>query len=198
MNQSILIIGIIIYYIKEQYSFSDVKRWTFLFIPLFSLYQFLRELSLGNVNNVLGLVLIALVSCGIGFYQAKYSKVKEENRVVSYFKDNEGQEVPIYKKIVKSYGGTHYLIGWLFICLFQLGIEAFLFNQKVTLSTSFNEILDEIVKDIFSVYRIYDLKRTSWYVWALYGLSSLSYTYFLSKKSPEFKGKVFKKRVIVE
>lgn len=198
VGQDILIFGVIIYFIKEQYNFSDVKKLNFLFIPLFSLFQFLKQMDFSKSSYVLWLGMITLVSLGIGYYQAKHSKVIQEKRITSYFKDANGQEVPIYRKIVQSSGGTHYLIGWLLIFVFQLLMETLLFHKVITVSSSSKEILDEIIKDIFSVYRVYDTEKTSWYVWALYGISSLSYTYFLGKNSPEFKEKIFRKHVILK
>lgn len=198
MGQTLLVIGVIIYFIKEQYSFTDVKKLNFLFIPLFSLFQFFKQMNFNNKLNIVWLGLIALVSLAIGFYQAKHSKVAEEKQIISYFEDVNGNEVPIYKKMVKSYGGTHYLIGWLFICLFQFLIENFLIKQQVTLDGSFKEMLDEIIKDIFGVYRLFDTEKQGWYVWALYGFSSLSYTYFLGKKYPKFQQKIFVKHPKVE
>ncbi|MEG0255078.1 MAG: hypothetical protein RR554_11880 [Vagococcus sp.] len=197
VGQDILIIGVIIYFIKEQYNFSDVRRLNFLFIPLFSLFQFLKQMNFNQGIYVLWLGIITVVSLAIGYYQANHSKVIQEKRVVSYFTDQEGREVPIYRKVVQSSGGTHYLFGWLLIFVFQLLMESFLFHKAITVSGSSKEILDEIIKDIFSVYRVYDTEKTSWYVWALYGISSLSYTYFLGKKSPEFKEKIVQKHVSV-
>lgn len=198
VGQDILIIGVIIYFIREQYNFSDVKKLNFLFIPLFSLFQFLKQMDFSQSSYVLWLGIITVVSLGIGYYQAKHSRIIQEKRAFSYFDDSEGNEVPIYRKVVKSCGGTHYLIGWLLIFVFQLLMESLLFHKVITVSGSSKEILDEIIKDIFSVYRVYDTQKTGWYVWALYGISSLSYTYFLGKKSSVFKDKIFTKHVIVE
>ncbi len=190
MGQSILIIGIIIYFIKEQYSFSEVKKLNFLFIPIFSLYQFLTQM-VWSINNTIALVVILVISVGVGLYQARKTRIRVEEKPIYYMKNDKQEEVPIYKKIVTSVGGSYYLLGWLFIFVAQMLVEVILFHQHLTLEGTTKELFDEIVEDVFSLYRIFNAHKSGWYVWALYGFSSSSYTLFLSHYSDHFKHKVF-------
>ena len=194
MGTSLIIIAIIIYFIHEQFEFSDVRRVNYLFLPAFSLFQFFNQMTWSFKNN-LALLIICFFSLFVGYYQAKYSMVRIENKGKYYFKNQAGEEQPIYKKVVKARGGRTYLLGWLIILGVQIGIKLLLFREKITSGELYSEILGDIFRDLFAPYRLIDAKNghTTWYVWALYGISSLCYTAFLAKMSPSFRKVIFSK-----
>lgn len=186
METTILTIAIFIYFIKEQYDFNRVKRINLLVIPIFSLFQFFREMS-WTVKNILIAVCISLVCVCIGNYQANKTIIIEEEVPIFYMKNGNGEETPIFKKIIKTFGGSPYILGWFIIFGIQILLEIIVFSKKISLEDTYHELFGEIIRDLISVYRITDYEKTSWYVWLLYAISSISYVQFLSNKSKKLK-----------
>jgi len=48
------------------------------------------------------------------------------------------------------------------------------FFKKISLEETYHELFAEITRDLIAVYRITDFEKTSWYVWLLYAISSIS------------------------
>lgn len=193
MGQTIIIIAVILYFIKEQFEFSNVTKLTYFFIPLFSLYQFLTLFSYSNLN-ILFLFIILLASIFVGHFQARYSVVKIENIPIYYYQDTQGDEKEIYKKSVKVKGGKNYLFGWLIIFSIQLILQYIVNHQGFLVSEIGHELYEDILKDVLFIFRLADAKSktAAWYVWAMYGTSSLAYTYFLAAKSPSVHAVLFR------
>lgn len=192
MGQSIIFIIVIIYFIREQFDFNTVKKLNYFFLPLLSLYSFIVSFSLSWVNMIV-LVIIIVSSLFIGHFQSIKTIVRIDSVPVYYFYDDDDKEHKIYKKVVKVKGGRNYLIGWIAIFVIQIIVQVL--TTKHSLSSEY--IVDNFVQDVFeeilSLYRVltFDENPNAWYVWALYGASSLSYTYFLAKKSPMVRGQLF-------
>lgn len=191
MGLSVVVIVVILYFIRDQFEFSEVKRFTYLSIPLFSMFQFFNQMTWTLKNSII-FILIALFSVWIGIFQAKYSKVRVEKIPVSYYVDSTGQEKINYKKVIKVKGGKAYLIGWLSIFTIQLLVQFLISKKMIETSTLIPEIMNDIIEDLFAPYRLFDIEKNkhTWYVWVLYGTSSLSYAISLSYMSPQIKAKL--------
>lgn len=189
---SIVVIFAMIYFIREQFDFSVVTKVEYFFLPLLSLIQCFNHFSPSRFNLLI-LLAIVLLSLMVSFYQAKHSFIHQEKQARYYFLDQNDDEQKIYEKIVKVKGGKHYIIGWIIIFAFQIFLQFFITKSKLSADTIQHELLSSLAEDILSVYRLTSLenKGTTWYVWALYGASSLFYAYFLGKKSPEVHEKLF-------
>lgn len=195
MGQTIIILAVIIYFIKEQFEFSNVTKLTYFFIPLFSLYQFLTLFSYSNLNIVF-LFIILLTSVFVGHFQASHSIVKIENIPIYYYQDTKGNEKEIYKKTVKVKGGRNYLLGWLIIFSIQLILQYLVNHRGLSASEIGHELYEDILKDVLIIFRLADArsKTDAWYIWAMYGTSSLAYTHFLAAKSPSVHAALFRSK----
>lgn len=192
MEQSIILIILIIYFIRQQFNFNKVKKVTYFFLPLLSLYSFITSFSISK-RNFIALLIITVSSLFIGYFQSSKSVVRSDSVPVYYFYDDAGKEHEIYKKIVKVKGGRYYLIGWIGIFILQILIQIMITRSKISSGEIIQDFTQDIIEAILDVYQLFGLQKNqgSWYVWALYGISSLSYTYFLTKKSPMVRSKLF-------
>lgn len=185
---AILIFLLLLYFIREQFEFSVVKKFTYFFLPVFSLIQVLLVFEPSQKSwLILGIAIIA--GALVGYYQARYSNILQELTPVYYFYED-GKERKIYKKVVLVKGGHHYLYGWFAIFFVQVFIQIVILTQQEDLT---HHLYEELLNDLFSIYRFQGLeeKSDSWYAWALYGASSLFYLFFLMKKFPKVKEILF-------
>lgn len=194
---SILVVFALIYFIREQFDFSTVTKIEYFFLPLFSLIQCFNHFSPSRFNLLI-LLLIFVVSLLISFYQAKHSFIHQEKQTRFYFLDENNKERKVYQKVVKVKGGRHYIVGWILIFTFQVFLQFFITKSKLSADTIQHELFESLLEDILSVYRLTSLenKGSTWYVWALYGSSSLLYAYFLARKSPEVHEKLFASKTL--
>lgn len=189
---SIVVIFALIYFIRKQFDFSVVTKTEYFFLPVLSLIQCFNHFSPSRLN-LLVLLAIIVLSIVVGAYQAKYSFIHQENQTRYYFLDQHNDERKIYEKVIKVKGGRHYIIGWAVIFTFQLFLQFSITKNKLSVDAIQHVLLTNLAEDILSVYRLTSLehKGTTWYIWALYGTSSLFYAYFLGRKSPEVHEKLF-------
>lgn len=170
-------------FIHEQFEFSQINRLSYWLIPLFCGYQFIRTFRWSPVNG--GWVLLILgLSLLIGTYQARHTIVRQEETGTQYFKDATGQEIPIYKKVITAQGGRHYLYGWAAVLILQIVIEVIYLHEELSVGLVFKEAYTEVLADVMTFYRFTGARPTSWIIWALVALSSLSYTVMLAHRSP--------------
>lgn len=182
--QIIVVLAVLIYFIHAQFKFETVGKITYFFLPIFSIYQLVNHFS-ASTFNLIGLLVICVFSIAVGFYQAKNAIIRKENVPVYFYKDSNGNENTVYKKVVKVCGGVKYLIGWLVIFALQLVLQIIYAGSKLDSQSVISDLFTELIDDMTFVFRFIDLdkKGNSWYVWALYGISSMAYTYFLAKRS---------------
>lgn len=168
MGQTILIIIMMLFFIREQTRLSKVSRWQFFFLPLFSAYLFFNHLTMNiHLGAFFG---IAIISVMIGFYQSRslIVRIVNENK---YFFVVDGMESPLYQKNLYSKSGRTYLIGWLLAFVFQIVISIYFhgFNRGFFLELA----------DVFSLTGT----KAVWYAWEIYFVSSFSYLLFAISKS---------------
>lgn len=194
--QTVGILLVFIYFIHEQFKYSVVNRWSYWFMPIFSLVQFSIQMTWNEVNEIkFGLILV--VSLLVGYFQAKYTKI-QIGKAQSAFFEYEKEEVTLYKKVARAKGGYPYLIGWLVIMAMQV-ILAFWENQHAFSTQELvSEIYEEVIRDLVLALRFTDSADGAWYVWAITGLSSLSYILFLARRSPIVKHIMFKSEKIYD
>lgn len=195
--QFFLIFGILCYFIWEQFSFGPIKKINYFFLPLFSIVQFCRHFTFSNFNGVI-LLVIVVASIVVGYFQAKYSTIREEKIPTYYYKDKAAQEKAIYKKQLCIKGGAKYVLGWVIIFALQIVLQVIITSSHISSQAILGSFMDELLSDLLFVYRLYDLNesKSTWYVWALYGVSSLSYTIFLARKFPKVKKKLFGREIL--
>lgn len=178
----ILIIVLLFYFIQNQVGYSKITRMRYYFIPLFSLFQVFNVFTLTRRNIVVLLICIA-VGLAVGCFQAKYATIKRQNVPYYFYYDENHSEHNVYKKQVLVRGGHKYILGWIIIFAVQIFLQYQFVSQKIDIQKG---LFDDLLSDIFSVYRIQDIedKSSGWYAWALYGFSSLFYYFALCKKFP--------------
>lgn len=179
---AVIILILLIYFIHEQFEFSVVKKFTYFFLPGFSLIQVFLVFEPSSKNWLI-LAIAICIGGAVGYYQATYSKIKQQLTPIYYFYEGK-KERKIYKKVVLVKGGRHYLYGWFTIFFVQIFIQIGLLAQKGEIT---HHLYEELLNDLFSIYRFQGLeeKSDSWYAWALYGASSLFYLFFLMRKYPK-------------
>lgn len=177
MGQTILIVIMMLFFIREQTRLSKVSRWQFFILPLFSAYLFFNHLTTDiHLGAFLG---IAVISLMIGFYQSRSLVVRivNENR---YFFVIDGRESPMYQKNIYSKSGRTYLIGWLLAFVFQIVIAIYFHG--------FNRSFFYELADVFSLTGT----KAVWYAWEIYFVSSFSYLLFAISKSKRLKNALLK------
>lgn len=180
----ILTILIIWYFLHDQFEFSAVTRFSYWFIPIFTLYQFTRTFAWSTVNLLI-LLLIIIFASWVGYFQAKRTRIQLEETASTYFRDSTGNEIPIYKKVVTAQGGRGYLYGWLLTIGAQFVIELAYLHEQLNFAKIWEEFLTEVLADLMSFYRFIPAGRhSSWTLWALTGGTSLAYTLWLMHRSP--------------
>ncbi|GEO78428.1 hypothetical protein FD29_GL001109 [Companilactobacillus mindensis DSM 14500] len=182
---------ILIYFIYDQFEFSSISRISFWIIPILTMYQFFNTVKWSKVNLVIILILI-LFAIAVGYYQADHTKIRLEETSSTFFRDQNGQEVPIYRKVVTAQGGRHYLYGWLIILIVQILLEVVYLHEKFIPLKIWDVFVEEVIADIFSFTRFVGSEHTSWIIWALISFTSFSYTLWIAQMSPIARRKLFK------
>ncbi|MHC5228761.1 hypothetical protein ACYSNW_10825 [Enterococcus sp. LJL99] len=187
----LLVMLFFVYFIREQFEYNEVTRWNYVLIPIFTIGSLIMKFE-WTVQSIVELLIIMGIGGIISYFQAKYTQVRLETKEISYFKDTEGIEHPIYKKMVTAKGGIVYLCGWTLILVVQFLIELLVEHVAIDKNLIFSEIIKEAAREVLSSLRIGD-ENTGWSIWALIASTSGGYTYFLAKKSSDFHKAVFKK-----
>lgn len=184
-----LIIALMVYFIKEQFEFNELKKLTYYFLPIFSLIQMVSGFEFTR-KNMLILVMTILIGWFVGIFQTKSTQTKRQLKPVYIYYDEKDEEKKIFKRGILIKGGKSYILGWFIIFGLQLCIQYFILAQKDTLQ---DELYKELLSDLFSIYRLQGFSNSSenWYAWSLYGFSSLFYLLTLCKKNPAVKESLF-------
>lgn len=198
MYLSILVVCALVYFIYEQFNYNTVRKINYYFLPIMSLIQCLNHFSASQYNLVL-LMIILMISIAVGFFQAKYSKIREKKQARYYYKNEKGIEQTVYAKVVQVKGGHHYIIGWVIIFVTQLILQFVVTRAQISMGQIQKALGAELLEDFLSVYLVINLKdnASTWYVWALYGASTLAYTFFLAKRSKLVAEKLFSSKTEV-
>lgn len=183
---------ILIYFIYDQFEFSSISRISFWIIPALALYQFFSTVKWTSVNIwiIIGLIIFSI---GIGYYQASFTKVRLEETSSTFFRDTNGNEVPIYRKVVTAQGGRQYLNGWLIVLIVQILLEVVYLHEKLTPIKIWDVFIEEVMADIFSFSRFVGSAHTSWIIWALTSFTSLSYSIWITRMYPLARQKLLNK-----
>lgn len=182
---------ILLYFIHDQFEFSAISRISYWIIPIFTFYQFFNTFVM-NTNNLLIVFCLIIFAIAIGYYQAVHTKIRIEETSNTFFRDTNGNEVPIYRKVITAQGGRHYLYGWLIVLGVQLLIEVIYLHEKLTPTKIWDVFFEEVVADLFSFSRFVGSSHTSWIIWALTSFTSFGYTIWIAKLSPTARRKLFK------
>lgn len=176
----ILSLFIIFKFIKEQFEFKKIKRFKLLILPIFFIFRLLYTFNFSS-NQFEVLMFIIIISAFVGFYQSTFTEIKLENLSMQN------------KNILTIYfkGGFNYLIGWIIIFISQIYISLIYTSEYLKIHNLSHELISEILKDLFILYRLFN-QENSWYVWALYGFSTLSYSIFISIKNKHISKRLFK------
>ncbi|WP_367376955.1 hypothetical protein [Levilactobacillus cerevisiae] len=98
----------------------------------------------------------------------------------------------MYRRVVTSQGGRRYLEGWVLVMIVQVVIEVTYLNKAFTAHNVWEMVWEEIIGDLVSFYRFTSgTRQTSWIIWALLGFTSLGYTLWLARRSPEVHEAIF-------
>lgn len=186
---NIIVIILVLYFIKEQFSFNRLQKLTYLFLPALSLYQVASNFKLNRLNLIL-LAVTIIIGVAVGYYQSRYAQIKRELKPVYIYYDENHNEKKIYKRGILVRGGRSYIIGWIIIFAIQIMIQYLVLVEKSPIQ---NELYHELLADFFSIYRLKSLGESAdhWYVWALYGTSNLFYLRFLSRRHPAVREALF-------
>ncbi|MCF6515340.1 hypothetical protein GSH19_04115 [Lactobacillus sp. S2-2] len=183
IGTSLLSLGIIIYFIKDQFSFSAVTKVRFLFLPLFCLYQFVSKIDTMDLNGFIYFVALFIISALIGVYQGKDFMTKSYLRKGSFTIDDDGKRHHLYRERLFSKGGNSYLIGWIIMFVITLLVETN-FHIHFNLLLLLKELLLEIMKDLTIWLRVTD-KTSNWQIWEILGVSNIVYLIRIRMKSPK-------------
>ncbi|MEG0373869.1 MAG: hypothetical protein RR583_08215 [Enterococcus sp.] len=154
------------------FEFKKSSRLELLSIPVYSLIMFLVTMTWTQENLITAIILI-LVAGWIGWFQASKSEIKVTEELDRY-----------QRPIILIKKGLPYLLGWL--AIFILGIVMHgLHHSTITVSAIFSEFGHELLKDI-SLFSRFNSKD-SWYIWAISGVSSMTFTYCLEQKEDRLK-----------
>lgn len=187
MSTSLLLsLAVFVYFIFDQFEYNPVGRLSYVIIPIFCLINFLTTFTWRPLA-FLSLLAIMIIGVGLGWYQARYAQIRLVNQPRAYFKDSQGVEQPIYRKVVKVRGGQHYLIGWLIALLVQFGLQILANHHLLSEREIFAQAKAEILADIMSVFRFASQGHTAWYLWSLTGIISATYTLRLAHRSPNIR-----------
>ncbi|MGX7419357.1 hypothetical protein ACWOFR_11220 [Carnobacterium gallinarum] len=186
--------AVLLYFMYQQFSFERVSRLNFVAIPIFSLYQLSLTLPEGEKSiSLVGILLISLIGLLIGFFQASHVEVKLVEANKSYVRIN-GEETPIYKKIVESRAGFRYLIGWIFIFGLKYGI-GFLLHEKIE-GSLIRSLFAEILREIFLFLSLAPRNEaTAWIDWLLIGTSGTAFSIYTLRKHELIRKIVMKKEL---
>lgn len=162
---------LVIYFVREQYSFERPKRISYLLIPIYSIFMFLTTYKVSKVNIYLAIIILIFGIC-VGVFQGKAAKIQQ-------YTGESG------KQRVKIKGGTAYLLGWIAIVAAQILIEVFFAHHNMNGNEIFREIGNSIEEELMPFSKVH--KGGLWSLWILTGGSSLIYTLTLAHRSSEFR-----------
>ena len=154
------------------FEFEKISRLKLLSIPVYSILMFFATMRWTSENFFTAFILI-LAAGFIGWFQTIKSEIKVTDEL-----DRHQRPVILIKK------GFPYILGW--IAIFVLGIMMHFFHHaSIAIDDIFSEFAHELLKDIAVFTRF--SSKDSWYVWALSGVSSMTFTFFLEKKEARLK-----------
>ncbi|ANZ64994.1 hypothetical protein AYR62_13510 [Secundilactobacillus paracollinoides] len=175
-------IGVLVYFIYQQFNFGIVNRFKYLALPVFALYK-LATIPGWQWSDVPWAILIAAIGLMISWYQAKGTKVREEHLAKYYFRNKDNDEVPVYTHAVTAKGGTAYLSGWVIIIIVEFGLEVVFSQLTLNNLNLYHLVVNEALETIATAYAMANPGHGSWSVWSLTFFTSAGYTLWLMRKS---------------
>ncbi len=175
-------IGVLVYFIYQQFNYGDVHKFRYFVLPLFALYK-LVTISGWHTRDIPGVFLIAVVSLFISWFQAHGTRVREEHIAKYYFKNKAGKEIPIYSHSATARGGWYYLIGWGVILGIELLLEVNVSQMTLDNVNIGHLVFSETLQSLLAVYAVANPGHNDWSVWSLTFFTSLGYTLWLMHKS---------------
>ncbi|WP_349534087.1 hypothetical protein [Leuconostoc citreum] len=180
----VFVLFLILYFIKEQFEHRQFNRLKFFIIPIFAFYQFLSNIKIDDVVDIVLLIATLVLGTLIGFIQTFNFEIDVQNVDTHYFvTDSHNQKMPITREVYFVKGGLSYLIGW--IGIFSIQIAVSLYFHEITFNEVEHELVNELISDIVIFLRFNDHK--SWWIWELLSVSNYAYYVFLTKRNAVFK-----------
>lgn len=175
---------LVIFFVREQFEHKRLNRVNFFVIPVFSLYQFLTNIEIKNLNDIILLTSIFLVATFVGYLQTISFEIDQQYIDTHYFiTTEENKKIPITREVYFVKGGLSYLIGW--VAIFMTQILVSLYFHEIQINDVEHELVNELINDIVVFLRIDDHK--SWWIWELFAVSNYSYYRFLLIKNNQFR-----------
>lgn len=170
----VLIVGVLIF-TRNAFRMEQVSRWEAVLIPAYSLIMGIQALF--KARLALWLVMLTIiVGAAAAWLQATGTQIR-----VTTKQDKHG------RPIVELRRGVTYLLGWLIIFAFGIGMALFT-GEHVNL---LHEIGLEIRKDLFSFRNF--ATASSWNIYLQSGIASLTYTWLLTRREPVVRQAIHRK-----
>lgn len=167
---TILLVLLLIYFIRKQFKFDEVKRIYILIIPAFSIIMFLIRFE-PSENNFIILAIIALISAAISWFQAQFTQVRIDTELDKYG-----------RKKAQIKGGWPYLLGWVFV----FSTEIILIWTQTGKLNIFETLSSDLRLELFEFSR-FSSNESEWFIWALSGFTAYFYSLWLRLKHPDIK-----------
>lgn len=177
MQFYIILLIAVIYMCSKALKFEKISRLEAVTLPFYALLMFLLSVT-WDAQNILAMVVLLLLSVGIGWYQAIGAQVKDTDKF-----DRHGRPVKLLKK------GCPYIIGWFLVFLVGIAVEI-LTGDSLGTHEILSELGDEIERDLF-IFKFFSGGH-AWYLWETTALSNLAFIYFLEQRFPNLRD-TFKK-----
>ncbi|KRL86680.1 hypothetical protein FC50_GL000644 [Lacticaseibacillus pantheris DSM 15945 = JCM 12539 = NBRC 106106] len=161
----VLLVGVLIF-TRNALRMEKVSRWEAVLIPAYSLIMGIQALFKARPALML-VILTIIVGVGAAWLQAAGAQIRVTDK-----QDKHG------RPIVELRRGITYLLGWLIIFAFGIGM-ALITGEHVNL---LHEMGMEITKDIFSFRNF--TTAASWNIYLQSGIASLTYTWLLTRREP--------------
>ncbi|MCI1985882.1 MAG: hydrophobic protein [Lactobacillus sp.] len=161
----VLVIGVLIF-TRNAFRLEKISRWEAILIPVYSLVMGIQTLTRERPP-----VVLVMVTVVVGLLAAGLQAVGAQLQVTDDC-DRHGRPV------VKLRRGWWYLLGWVLIFAYGIGM-AMLLGEHVNLM---HEVELEIMKDLFSFRNFTTV--ASWNIYLQSGIASLGYTWLLIRREP--------------
>lgn len=167
---TIFLVLLIVWFVRGRSRFEEVKRLTSLIIPVFSILMFLINFKPSHQNFIM-LLVIAVVSAAISFFQAHFTQVKVDPELDKYG-----------RKKAQIKGGWPYLLGWVAIFI----VELILIWIRTGELEIWKTLSSDLLLEIFEVSR-FSSNESEWFIWALAGFTAYFYSVWLRLFHPSIK-----------
>ncbi|MFD1124285.1 hypothetical protein ACFQ22_02755 [Lentilactobacillus raoultii] len=163
-------IALILYFIKEQFTYERPTWFGYWFLPLYTVGMMLISFSYQWQNMPTFLTLLVIGSL-IGGFQGRTAKFKDYLSVGGQLR-------------TQVRGGGVYLLGWLLILVIQLIVDLLLLHQTISSTRFGKELVGTVMDDLFPWLAFGSSQ--AWPLWTLAASSTIIYTLTLQLRSPVF------------